>query len=444
MNQFGLKFAVPDKLSDRDAARNFYLPIDGTQGSFETALTPRLGVLGPVNPLNADLARLALLVWAADRSVLRAKGSVNWTSRDLALTVPVSDPAAWAAQTHALEHLLGYLSGDNWTLTFRSARFPKEIAVENPYPTAQRVVLLSGGADSAIGALMARTEPEEHVLFSHHGGNGIAPVQRDVAERIRKLLPNGSAQHHVQLYLARREAQPNGLKFKSSPPPGPGRSFFWPWASPSPQPTRYRSGSPRMGSPPSTHQWAPTSSAASPRGPPIPGSSPNWAASRGPSERTARSRTPLPTRPKAPCSAGPRTPLATSRPPSSSASPTHAASPASGTSDQQGHPLRRLLRLPHAPRILRRRSGQGPQPVRLRRTPQRPRRRRPAHPQPPAQRRGLCRPWHRHPRHPQCGFPPAMHPALPTICASGASRNSAKWCDPTTDGRHSTCMPTLT
>ena len=217
MNQFDLKFAVPDKLSDRDAARTFYLPIDGAQGSFETALTPRLGDLGPVNPLNADLARLALLVWAADRSVLRAKGSVNWTSRDLALTVPVSDPAAWATQTHDLEHLLGYLSGDDWTLTFRSARFPREIAVENPYPTAQRVVLLSGGADSATGALLARTEPEEHILFSHHGGNAMAPVQRDVAERIRKLLPNGSAQHHVQLYLARREAQPNGLKFKSEP-----------------------------------------------------------------------------------------------------------------------------------------------------------------------------------------------------------------------------------
>lgn len=217
MNVFGLKFVVPDPLSDRAAARNFYLPIGGNRGSFETPLTPRLGGLGPVNPLNADLARLALLVWAADRSVLRAKGSVNWTSRDLALTVPVSDPGTWDAHTDDLEELLGYLSGDDWTLTFKSTRFPKEVAVENPHPTAGRVVLLSGGADSAVGALLAATEPEEHILFSHHGGNAIAPVQRVVAECIRKLLPNGSSQHHLQLYLARRDAQPNGLKFKSEP-----------------------------------------------------------------------------------------------------------------------------------------------------------------------------------------------------------------------------------
>lgn len=217
MNDFGLKFTVPDKLSDKDAARNFYLPTAGTQGSFETALTPRLGSLGPVNPLNADLVRLALLVWAADRSVHRARGSVNWTSRDLALTVPVFDPAAWTAHTGDLERLLGFLSGDIWALTFKSTRFPKETVVGNRHPTAERVVLLSGGADSACGALLARTKPEEHILVSHHGGNGIAPTQRAVAERIQELLPKGSTQHHVQLYLARREAQPNGRKFKSEP-----------------------------------------------------------------------------------------------------------------------------------------------------------------------------------------------------------------------------------
>lgn len=155
-----------------------------------------------------------MLVWAADRSVLRAKGNVNWTSRDLSLTVPVSDPTAWSAHTGDLEHLLGFLSGDNWTLTFRSARFPKETVVESQHPTAERVVLLSGGADSAVGALLARTKPEEHVLVSHHGGNGIAPTQLRVAKEIQKLVPKGSTQHHVQMYLSRKETQPNGYEFK--------------------------------------------------------------------------------------------------------------------------------------------------------------------------------------------------------------------------------------
>lgn len=213
MNEFGLKFAIPGSVSKKDAERYFYWPTSGV-GSFVTNLTPRLGSLGPVNAMNADLMRLAILVWAADRSVLRARGNVNWTSRDLSLTVPVSDPTAWSAHAGDLEHLLGFLSGDNWTLTFKTARFPKETVLENQHPTAARVVLLSGGADSAIGALLARTKPEEHVLLSHHGGSGIAPVQRHVAEAVQALIPTGSTQHHIQVHLRRREAQPNGYKFK--------------------------------------------------------------------------------------------------------------------------------------------------------------------------------------------------------------------------------------
>jgi 7-cyano-7-deazaguanine synthase in queuosine biosynthesis len=213
MNEFGLKFTVPGNLSNKNAERNFFWITSGT-GSFITNLLPRLGGLGPVNPINSDLVRLAVLVLAADRSVIRAKGNVNWTPRDLSLTVPVSDPATWNPQIGDLEYLLGFLSGDNWALSFKNARFPKETVVENQHPSAERVVLLSGGADSAVGALLARTKPEEHVLLSHHGGNGIAPIQRAVAQAIQALIPDGSTQHHIQVHFRRRKTQPNGYKFK--------------------------------------------------------------------------------------------------------------------------------------------------------------------------------------------------------------------------------------
>ena len=72
MNEFGLRFKVPDNLSEQAAQRFFYWPSSG-QGSFQTDLTPRLAALGPVAALNADFARLAVLVYAADRSVIRPK-----------------------------------------------------------------------------------------------------------------------------------------------------------------------------------------------------------------------------------------------------------------------------------------------------------------------------------------------------------------------------------
>jgi 7-cyano-7-deazaguanine synthase in queuosine biosynthesis len=214
MNDFALKFKVPSTVSDDEARRNFYWPPAGG-GSYVTTLTPRLGTLGPVSLLNADFVRLAVLVYSADRSVLRAVGTVNWTSRTYSLTVPVSDPAAWTTVSDRLTNLLWFLSGDTWTLVFTKARPPAEKVAPNQHPDAERVVLLSGGADSGCGALRARLDAPEHLLFSHFGGNGVGPKQRDVAERIREAAPDGATQHHVQVGFRRSSAQPNGMKFKN-------------------------------------------------------------------------------------------------------------------------------------------------------------------------------------------------------------------------------------
>ncbi len=213
MSDFTLRFKVPASISDAQARSTFYWPPTGV-GSFYTSLTPRLGALGPVNPLNADFARLAVAVYGADRSVLRAVGSVNWTSRNFALSIPVSDPEAWAGISDRLTNLLWFLSGDSWSLSFTKVRAPREKTADNKHPNAARVVLLSGGADSGAGALRARLEGSEHILFSHYGGNGIGQRQRDVAAAIRSLRPDGSEQHHIQVGFRRRRAQPNGLRFK--------------------------------------------------------------------------------------------------------------------------------------------------------------------------------------------------------------------------------------
>lgn len=213
MSEFTLKFEVPDDLTNTEAGRTFYWPLE-SRGSFSTSLTPRLSTLGPVDTLNADFARIAVMVYAADRSVLRAVGSVNWTSRALALTIPVSDPDAWNSIRDRLTAALRFLSGDNWDLTFTNARLPKEVAAKNKHPDAERVVLLSGGADSATGAFRARLGGSEHILFSHYGGNGIGKKQRDVAAEIRALVPDGAEQHHIQVGFRRRRAQPNEMRFK--------------------------------------------------------------------------------------------------------------------------------------------------------------------------------------------------------------------------------------
>jgi hypothetical protein len=217
MADFGLKFQIPVAASPTDARTTFYWPPEGT-GSFNTPLGPRLGKLGPVKRANVDLARIAAMIYAADRSVPRAIGRrLNWTSRAIKVTVPVSEPDAWNAVASDLKGVLDFLSGDSWELAFRGGRVPRESVAENAYTRAGRVVLLSGGADSAVGAFLARSKSAEHILVSHIGASSISPVQKAVAEQIRELLPNGSVQHHRQVTFTRVRRQPGGYKFPSEP-----------------------------------------------------------------------------------------------------------------------------------------------------------------------------------------------------------------------------------
>lgn len=221
MTDFRLGVKVPDAVSDVVAAKTLFWTAD-SGGSFRTSvmphlgpLGPRLAALGPVKVANIDLTRIAVAVYGADRSVPRQIGRVNWTRRTIGLSIPVHDPDAWRSVASELEALLDFLSGDDWTLTFTGVRAPRIAAPAALFPNAKRFVLLSGGADSATGALLARTLPEDHVLVSHVGATSIAPIQREVARRIRDLVPEGGTQHHQQIMFTRTTSQPGGTKLRN-------------------------------------------------------------------------------------------------------------------------------------------------------------------------------------------------------------------------------------
>ena len=213
MPAYTLQFRVPEALS-ADIARSRLFWTQDSVDSFVSTMGPRLGALGPVPQPNIELVRLAVLVYAADRSTPRRVRGSNWSRRDLGIEVPVFQPDRWERVREQLEALLGFLSGDAWTLRFRRAMTPKEPISDYPYTGAKRVVLVSGGADSAVGALVSRSRLGEgqHVLVSHVGATNIAPVQREVVERVASLLP-GTKQFHRQIRFSRSRQQPNGVAF---------------------------------------------------------------------------------------------------------------------------------------------------------------------------------------------------------------------------------------
>ena len=215
--QYELKLRPRTSSSRDDPLETFYWPATGPS-SFIAPFGPRLVCIGSVPPLNVDLVRLALLVFAADRSTIRKEGKTNWSCRNFSLTVPVSHAQSWDAVSDELGNLLGFLTGDTWELSFKNARPPKEKAVEKPdlkEPT--RVVLMSGGADSALGVLESRRQLDStasHVLISHVGLTALAPVQRKVARTASTIAP-GPNQSVEQLRLVRKQHQVDGSTFKS-------------------------------------------------------------------------------------------------------------------------------------------------------------------------------------------------------------------------------------
>ncbi|MFE5565090.1 hypothetical protein ACFQ68_08865 [Amycolatopsis japonica] len=222
MVDYSMSFQLPtERISPDDARRHFFWVPDSATDSFVSTLLPRyealgpsLGALGPVTDLNIDLVRLAVMVYAADRSTRRQVGSATWSRRDLSLNVPVSDPSRWELVRTQLQDLLGFLSGDTWALDFHKAAAPDEQVRDHRFAGAERVVLLSGGADSAVGALLSRCELTKapQVLMSHVGLTTLAPVQQRVAERIAELI-EGPAQFHQQIHFSRHVTQYEGTRF---------------------------------------------------------------------------------------------------------------------------------------------------------------------------------------------------------------------------------------
>ena len=226
--RYELKLRPRTSGSRDDPQATFYWPAVGPS-SFRAPFGPRLAAIGAVPTPSVDLVRLALLVFAADRSTIRKVGTTNWSSRDFSLTVPVSDAKSWEPAADELCGLLRLLTGDTWELGFRNARAPKEQALTNlDLQEPSRVVLMSGGADSALGVLESRRrldQSESHVLVSHVGLTGLAPIQRRVAEAASRLTP-GPAQSVEQIRLVRRQLQVDGSKFKNEPS-SRSRSFLF-------------------------------------------------------------------------------------------------------------------------------------------------------------------------------------------------------------------------
>ncbi|MDV6291470.1 hypothetical protein [Rhodococcus aetherivorans] len=190
-----------------------------SKSTYTGTLDPHLTPFGPVRQENVDFVRIALAVFSADRSVRRKARGSDWNDRYFELTVEVNNPAMWQTYATELARVIGFLTGDHWRFTFTQAAYAATAVLDLKDVTPAVTVLLSGGADSAAGALLTAlglAKGSTLQLVSHFSATSISPVQKELVKRIKKVAPDITV-IHWQTNLNRTAKRLDGTNFKSEP-----------------------------------------------------------------------------------------------------------------------------------------------------------------------------------------------------------------------------------
>jgi hypothetical protein len=134
-----------------------------------------------------DLWVVACSMYAADTRIKRRQFAEDSWTRLIDLYVPVSDPNLWNAQKELLEKIFRFLTGDIWTIFFRSRT---NMPVTSPYSKLRRfkmpyrtdtVCLFSGGMDSFIGTVDLLEKKVRPLLVGHSKSADVTPYQSKCA-----------------------------------------------------------------------------------------------------------------------------------------------------------------------------------------------------------------------------------------------------------------------
>jgi hypothetical protein len=172
-------------------------------GSRLCALDIQYSLLQPLrnaSPIALDF--LASVVYALDKAIVRQGAGDGWT-REVSLSMPVSDPVRWNDAATELTEAIKFLTGDRWRFAFlplsgpvvfpprRRRRGSRGIVI--PTAALNTVCLFSGGLDSLVGVIdqLQQQDASRLLLVGHHDGDMAGPFadQRSLIEPLRAAYP---------------------------------------------------------------------------------------------------------------------------------------------------------------------------------------------------------------------------------------------------------------
>lgn len=150
--------------------------------------------------IGVDFLLLGSAILTADKNASRALYAEDSWTRELTVSLPVSDPARWQAVSAKLTQALAFLTGDRWNLEFRARPIAYVTLAPPRPPTAGSVIdtvsLFSGGLDSFIGAIDLLQQGRRVLLVSHSAVGSDSVRQRHLFRSLENAYPGAS--HHLR------------------------------------------------------------------------------------------------------------------------------------------------------------------------------------------------------------------------------------------------------
>lgn len=159
-----------------------------------------------------DLLDVGVIIYMADLYARR-----GWNlDRHVGILMPVRHPEIWERARAQLERAVSFLARDNVSIHFVQRHERRdELRDFTPKPDERCVCLLSGGIDSAAGAVWASEEGLSPTFVSHYAAPNLSGIQKGVVKGLGEIY--GREFPHIRLYVAKSRKQKGRYKLGKPP-----------------------------------------------------------------------------------------------------------------------------------------------------------------------------------------------------------------------------------
>lgn len=172
----------------------------GTDTGVDIDMSNLAFFIGRVPSCLVDLFYLSTVVYGIDRSISRSLYSLDGWSRELHVTMKLSNHELFMRNKEKVDNMLSFLTGDIWDIHYERTEIPEMASVDirEMHEDYGQVNLFSGGMDSFIGAIDYLAAPHEKklCLISHYDHKMKGPLD-DQKDAQNALQPYSNDFYHL-------------------------------------------------------------------------------------------------------------------------------------------------------------------------------------------------------------------------------------------------------